>query len=304
LEFLRQNNVSRELPCALFRLACTSAISAVLSFVAGLGDRHHENFMITADGRLLHVDYGYALGREPLDSVLLHYAVQGGRPVATLQYEELCEALGPDLMRRVFWPVARAAYLRVRLHSGLLVEMVYAAMVRDMNWGQAQVAGQRAWGMAQAFVAGRCVMSLSDACAQRFIHALLWHCARNEHGSKVRDELKSLCIRETTHKAVTKGISGALATGRSATAAVGTAAGFAASGIAAFGNGISAVARMTSSPPQSPVLQPAREPVGGASGLAWGVQALFQEVAFGRTVSDDTGETLVEQSGMMWKVLQ
>merc|ERR1719359_2610960 len=63
-EFLRQRSSSENLGRSLARLACTSAISAVLSFVAGLGDRHHENFMVTADGRLLHVDYGYALGQE------------------------------------------------------------------------------------------------------------------------------------------------------------------------------------------------------------------------------------------------
>ena len=39
-----------------------------------IAGRHHENFMVTVDGRLVHVDFGYALGREPLDSVLIHIA--------------------------------------------------------------------------------------------------------------------------------------------------------------------------------------------------------------------------------------
>ena len=34
--------------------------------------------MVTVDGRLVHVDFGYALGKEPLDSMLIHLAVQGG----------------------------------------------------------------------------------------------------------------------------------------------------------------------------------------------------------------------------------
>ncbi|CAE6909586.1 Pik3cb [Symbiodinium natans] len=95
--FLRQHNNKQDLPKALARLAFTAAVSAVLSFVAGLGDRHHENFMVTVDGRLVHVDFGYALGREPLDSVLIHIAVQGGRPATTIQYEELYEAPVPML---------------------------------------------------------------------------------------------------------------------------------------------------------------------------------------------------------------
>lgn len=37
--------------------------------------------MVTVDGRLVHVDFGYALGKEPLDSVLIHFAVQGFQPL-------------------------------------------------------------------------------------------------------------------------------------------------------------------------------------------------------------------------------
>ena len=36
-----------------------------------------ENFMVTVDGRLVHVDFGWALGKEPLDAMLIHFAVQG-----------------------------------------------------------------------------------------------------------------------------------------------------------------------------------------------------------------------------------
>ena len=47
------SHTQQDLPKALARLAFTAAVSAVLSFVAGLGDRHHENFMVTVDGRLV-----------------------------------------------------------------------------------------------------------------------------------------------------------------------------------------------------------------------------------------------------------
>ena len=33
--------------------------------------------MVTVDGRLVHVDFGWALGKEPLDAMLIHFAVQG-----------------------------------------------------------------------------------------------------------------------------------------------------------------------------------------------------------------------------------
>eukprot|EP00929_Paragymnodinium_shiwhaense_P064954 TRINITY_DN32614_c0_g1_i1.p1 TRINITY_DN32614_c0_g1~~TRINITY_DN32614_c0_g1_i1.p1 ORF type:complete len:1099 (+),score=212.39 TRINITY_DN32614_c0_g1_i1:179-3475(+) len=217
-EYLAQHNDRMsEMPQALMRLACTAAVSAVLSFVAGLGDRHHENFMVTTEGRILHVDYGFALGREPLDSILIHLAIQGGRPVATLQFEELNEALGPVLTQNVFWPVAEAAYLVVRRHAGLLVEMVYAAMLRDLSFGSMALQpsrdrDSRVWSTAQSFVARRCALGApSDSCAKRFVKALLRHCAQHERGAKFRDELKDLDLRQTTQHAVNKAYNAAAA---------------------------------------------------------------------------------------------
>jgi len=179
--------------------------------------------MITVDGRLLHVDYGYALGREPLDSVLIHYAVQGGRPATLLQYEELHEALGPELLSRIFWPVVRGAYLRVRKHAGLLAEMVHTAVMRD-PFRDTRGDG-RSWATAQAFVARHCATAMPEPCAGQFVHALLWHCARHERGARLRDEIKRLCLRERTQQVVATAYSRAVTTGRNASAAVGLAAG-------------------------------------------------------------------------------
>jgi hypothetical protein len=226
-EFLKKSNSKQELDRAKLRLAFTAALSAVLSFVAGLGDRHNENFMVTGSGRLLHVDYGYALGREPLDAMFIHYAVQGGRPAMTLQYDELYQALGPDLLQRVFWPVVGTAYTCIRRHSGRLAEMVYAVLLVDLPHdlrGDAQ-ATMRAWGTAQAFVASRCVPAMSEASAWRFIHHQLWYSARHEWGQLIRDELRGLRLKQRTHQAMTHAYKVACTTGQNASAAFGVAAG-------------------------------------------------------------------------------
>uniref|UniRef100_A0A7S2L905 PI3K/PI4K catalytic domain-containing protein n=1 Tax=Zooxanthella nutricula TaxID=1333877 RepID=A0A7S2L905_9DINO len=226
ISHLRQHNSSRDLPLALARLACTSAVSAVLSFVAGLGDRHHENFMATADGRLLHVDYGYALGREPLDSMLIHM-LSGGRPATLLQYEELMEALGPSLLKHVFWPTVRRAYHCVRRQAGLLTELVFAAITRDPSHRNPRgdaAASQRAWATAQAFVTRRCVPSMAEPAAEQFIEMLLRHCARNEAGARLRDGLKGLNLREKAQQGVSRMCDVMFQQGRGASSAVGLAA--------------------------------------------------------------------------------
>jgi hypothetical protein len=47
------------------KFAKSCAAFCVISYVFGIGDRHLDNIMVTNDGTLFNIDYGYILGRDP-----------------------------------------------------------------------------------------------------------------------------------------------------------------------------------------------------------------------------------------------
>ena len=65
LNFVMSNNEKTTVGDLRERIVASCAGACLLAFTVGLGDRHLENILVTKDGLLVHVDFGYILGEDP-----------------------------------------------------------------------------------------------------------------------------------------------------------------------------------------------------------------------------------------------
>jgi len=67
--YILENNGDEKIGVLKERFAKSLAISSCMSYILGLGDRHTGNIMISNEGHIIHIDYGYIL-ENPIHSTI------------------------------------------------------------------------------------------------------------------------------------------------------------------------------------------------------------------------------------------
>eukprot|EP01061_Rhynchopus_euleeides_P013435 TRINITY_DN23468_c0_g1_i1.p1 TRINITY_DN23468_c0_g1~~TRINITY_DN23468_c0_g1_i1.p1 ORF type:complete len:900 (+),score=411.71 TRINITY_DN23468_c0_g1_i1:93-2792(+) len=95
---------------------------AIITFILGIGDRHLENLLVTNDGRILHIDFGFILGRDPKPF-----------PPPLKLRKDMVDAMGglESVRYNEFKKLCCSAFNIVRKHSALLLDSL--AMMTEAN---------------------------------------------------------------------------------------------------------------------------------------------------------------------------
>ncbi|XP_048524010.1 phosphatidylinositol 3-kinase catalytic subunit type 3 isoform X1 [Dendroctonus ponderosae] len=86
----------------------------VITYLLGVGDRHLDNLLLTQDGRLFHIDFGYILGRDPKPL-----------PPPMKLSKEMVEAMGGINSEHYqeFKKLCYTAFLHLRRHANLMLNL-------------------------------------------------------------------------------------------------------------------------------------------------------------------------------------
>ncbi|KAF2351048.1 Phosphatidylinositol 3-kinase C2 domain [Trinorchestia longiramus] len=119
LNYLRRKHADAEAPLGVTPQVLDNYIRScagycIITYILGVGDRHHDNLMLTADGCFFHIDFGYILGRDP-------------KPLPPLikLSREITDGLGGQNSEQYqqFRQLCRTTFLSLRRHANLVLNL-------------------------------------------------------------------------------------------------------------------------------------------------------------------------------------
>ncbi|KAJ2079831.1 Phosphatidylinositol (PI) 3-kinase [Coemansia sp. RSA 988] len=180
LAYLRRSNPDPEGPYGVAADVMETYVKScagycVITYLLGVGDRHLDNLLLTPQGHLFHVDFGYILGRDPKPF-----------PPPMKLCKEMVEAMGgmDSLMYQRFKSHCFVAFSILRKSSNLILNL-FSLMVHS-NIPDIAVAPDQVVAMVQ----DKFRLDLSEEDAMRFFQTL------------ISDSVKALFpqVIETIHK--------------------------------------------------------------------------------------------------------
>ncbi|EZA60206.1 Phosphatidylinositol 3-kinase catalytic subunit type [Ooceraea biroi] len=130
----------------------------IITYVLGVGDRHLDNLLLTASGKLFHIDFGYILGRDPKPL-----------PPPMKLSKEMVEAMGGVGSEHYheFRKQCYTAFLHLRRHANLILNL-FSLMV-DASVPDIALEPDKAVKKVQ----DKLRLDLSDEEAVHYVHNLL-----------------------------------------------------------------------------------------------------------------------------------
>lgn len=66
LNYILENNDTKTIKEIRDNLVVSMAFYCIINYLFGIGDRHLDNIMLTKEGKLFHIDFGYIFGKDPV----------------------------------------------------------------------------------------------------------------------------------------------------------------------------------------------------------------------------------------------
>lgn len=107
--YIKKHNPDKSSKELTERFVRSTAFYSVVTFLLGIGDRHLDNIMLTENGELFHIDYGFVMGKDPKPMKTPHMRITDGMLDAIGGYhseeynnfKELCYEIYDTLRKHV-----------------------------------------------------------------------------------------------------------------------------------------------------------------------------------------------------------